>query len=62
MGKEIRIEFAYLDTIRKEIETYTNDLLHLRDNYDVVVDEEKLSNLIEALEYFKTVIETTPIA
>lgn len=62
MGKDIRIEFAYLDTIRKTIESYTNDLLYLRDNYDVVVDEEKALNLIEALEYLKTAIETTPIA
>lgn len=62
MGKDIRIEFAYLDTIRKEIETYTNDLLYLRDNYNVVVDEEKALNLIEALKYLITAIETTPIA
>lgn len=58
----MKVEFAYLDVLRKEIEEHTNTLLALRDKYDVVVDEEKATKLIEALEYFKTVLETTPIA
>ena len=55
----MKIEFAYLDACKKQIEEHTNTLLYLRDNYDVVVDEEKVTELIEALEMFKTVLETT---
>lgn len=55
------VEFAYLDIIRKEVEMHTNTLLELRDKYDVVVDEEKATALVEALDYLKTSILTTPI-
>ena len=55
------VEFAYLDTCRKQIEEHTNTLLHLRDKYDVVVDEEKATKLVEALERLKEAVETTPI-
>jgi ribosomal protein L12E/L44/L45/RPP1/RPP2 len=55
------VEFAYLDVIRKEIEIHTNTLLELRDKYNVVVDEERATNLIKALDHLKTAIETTPI-
>lgn len=57
----MKIEFAYLDVCKKYIKEHTNTLLYLRDNYDVVVDEEKVTELIEALEMFKTVLETTEI-
>lgn len=57
----MKIEFAYLDVCKKQIEEHTNTLLYLRDNYDVVVDEEKVTELIEALELFKTALETTKI-
>lgn len=65
MKKEVlkmKVEFAYLDVCRKQIEEHTNTLLDLRDKYEVVVDEEKVTKLIEALEYFKSALETTPIA
>jgi hypothetical protein len=57
----MKIEFAYLDVCKKHIKEHTNTLLYLRDNYDVIVDEEKVTELIEALEMFKTVLETTEI-
>jgi hypothetical protein len=65
MKKEVlkmKVKFAYLDVCRKQIEEHTNTLLDLRDKYEVVVDEEKVTKLIEALEYFKSALETTPIA
>lgn len=55
----MKTEFAYLDVCKKQIKEHTNTLLYLRDNYDVLVDEEKVTELIEALETFKTVLETT---
>jgi hypothetical protein len=57
-----KVEIAWLDVFRKQIETQTNEVLTLRDKFDAVVDEEKAHRLIEALEELKFAIETTPIA
>lgn len=58
----MKVEFAYLDVCRKQIEKHTNTLLGLRDKYEVVVDEEKVTKLIKALEQFEVALETTPFA
>ena len=56
----MKVEFAYLDVCRKQIEEHTNTLLFLRDKYEVVVDEEKAVKLVEALERLKIAIDSTP--
>lgn len=57
-----KVEVAWLDVFRKQIEAQTDEILSLRDKFDAVVDEEKAQKLIEALEELKLVIETTPLA
>lgn len=58
----MKVKFTYLDVCKKQIEEHTNKLLELRDKYEVVVDEEEVTQLIDALEYFKSALETTAIA
>lgn len=59
--KNITIKIDYLNEITKKIKQTTNDILGLRDRFDVVVDEDEALQLVKALEMLKIAIETTPI-
>lgn len=57
----MKIKIDYLNELRKKVEQTTNDILSLRDKFDVVVDEDEAICLVKALEMLKITIETTPI-
>lgn len=58
----MKIKIEYLKSITKEIEIKKNSLASTMDRYDVVADEEDITNLAEALRYFADLVESIPLA
>jgi hypothetical protein len=58
----MKIKIEYLKSITKEIEVKKNSLASTMDRYDVVADEEDITNLAEALRYFADLVESIPLA
>lgn len=56
------IKIDYLKNIAKEIEIQKNALASTMDKYDVVADEDDITNLAETLRYFADLVESIPIA
>lgn len=59
---ETKIILDFLPILTKKIKQETDNILNLRDMFDVVVEEEKLVELLEALERLKEAAETIPLA
>lgn len=58
----MKIKIEYLNKITKDIETQKNSLASMMDKYDIVADEEDITNLAEALRYFADIVESIPLA
>lgn len=58
----MRIKIDYLKQIAREIEAKRNSLANIMDRYEVVADEEDITNLVEALRYFADLVESIPLA
>lgn len=58
----MKIKIEHLKSITKEIEIKKNSLASIMDRYDVVADEEDITNLAEALRYFAELVESIPLA
>lgn len=58
----MKIKIEYLKKIAKEIEVKKNSLASTMDRYEVVADEEDITNLVEALRYFADLVESIPLA
>ena len=58
----MKIKIEYLKSIAKEIDIQKNSLASTMDRYEVIADEDDITNLAETLRYFADLVESIPIA